>query len=490
LLGVVLVFHDVTEQRRLSGEMSYRATHDALTGLLNRAEFESRLTRTLSKAHKEKSEHALLFIDLDQFKLVNDSCGHSAGDQLLQQVAKLLRNAVRASDTLARIGGDEFAVILEDCTSEQALRVAQQICDRVDEFRFSYDGRRFRIGTSIGLVPLDNRWSAPAAVLQAADASCYAAKEEGRNRVHTWFNTDAAMHARNGEAQWASRLEQAIDEDRFVLHAQRIVPLHSQETGLHAEVLLRMVDDDGSLIAPGAFLPAAERFHLSSRIDRWVLRRVVGMLLARPDLSNIDMLCVNLSGQSIGDRVFHRDTLEILTASGSEVCKRLCLEITETAAVTNMTDAALFVEKVRALGVRVALDDFGAGASSFGYLKSLAVDLLKIDGQFVRDVIEDPLDDATVRCFVDVAQVVGVSTVAEFIDNPAVLARMREIGVDYGQGFHLHRPEAIEALLDGPPVPQRRGEDSPKAPSPRPSPGVEGSTPARQQGPRVRPIRA
>ena len=447
LLGVVLVFHDVTEQRRLSGEMSYRATHDALTGLTNRAEFEARLARTLDKAHQEQSEHALMFIDLDQFKLVNDACGHSAGDQLLQQVAKLLRDAVRARDTLARLGGDEFGVILERCTAEQAQRVAQKICDRMDGFRFIHDSRRFRIGTSIGLVSLDNRWSSPAAVLQAADASCYTAKEAGRNRVHIWFDTDATMRARNGQTQWATRLEQAIDEDQFVLHAQQIFPLATAPGGLYAEVLLRMVEVDGGLVAPGAFLPAAERFHLASRIDRWVLRRVVNLLVSQADLSAIDTLCVNLSGQSIGDRAFHRQAVQILAAAGPEICKRLCLEITETTAVTNMTDAALFVEEVRALGVRVALDDFGAGASSFGYLKSLAVDLLKIDGQFVRDVMDDPLDDATVRCFVDVARVVGVKTVAEFIDKPAVLARMKEIGVDYGQGFLLHRPEPIELLL-------------------------------------------
>ena len=447
MLGVVLVFHDVTEQRRLSGEMSYRATHDALTGLTNRAEFESRLARTLDKAHAEKSENVLMFIDLDQFKLVNDACGHSAGDQLLQQVAKLLRDAVRSRDTLARLGGDEFAVILEHCTGETGLGIAQKICDRMDEFRFLHDGRRFRIGTSIGLVPLDNRWATPAAALQAADTSCYAAKEAGRNRVHVWYDNDKAMHARQGETQWASRLEHAIDEGGFVLHAQRIVPLGTEGNGLHAEVLLRLTDADGSLIAPNAFLPAAERFHFCARIDKWVLRQVVNTLAELPGLTGIDTICVNLSGQSIGDRAFHRQAVEILTAASAPICQLLCLEITETAAITNMTDAALFIDEMRALGVRIALDDFGAGASSFGYLKSLAVDLLKIDGQFVRDVIEDPLDDAAVRCFVDVARVVGVKTVAEFIDKPAVLQRMKELGVDYGQGFLLHYPEPLELVL-------------------------------------------
>jgi diguanylate cyclase (GGDEF)-like protein len=449
MLGAVLVFHDVTEQRRLSGEMRYRATHDVLTGLLNRGEFEARLLRTLEKAHAEQSEHALMYIDLDQFKLVNDACGHSVGDQLLQQVSKLLTDTLRARDLLARIGGDEFAVILEHCTSAQALRAAQQICDRMDDFRFTHDGRRFRIGASVGLVPVDRRWSTTAALMQAADTSCYAAKEAGRNRVHAWFDTDLAMRARRGEMQWATGLEQALDEGRFVLHAQRIDGLGGDEPGVHAEVLLRMVDTNGELVQPGAFLPAAERFHLSPRIDRWVLRQVIERLMALPDPSPVHTLCVNLSGQSIGDREFHRHAIGLLDQAGEAVRRCLCLEITETAAVTNMGDAALFIDRVHALGVRVALDDFGAGASSFGYLKTLAVDLLKIDGQFIKNLIEDPLDDAMVRCFVDVAKVVGVKTVAEFVDRAETLARVRGIGIDYAQGFLLHEPEAIERVLGG-----------------------------------------
>lgn len=448
VLGVVLVFHDVTEQRRLSGEMSYRATHDALTGLVNRAEFESRLRRTLDKARQERSEHSLLYIDLDQFKLVNDACGHSVGDQLLQQMAKLLREAVRARDTLARLGGDEFAVILEYCPSDQAQRVAQKICDRMEEFRFLHDERRFRIGASIGLVPVDNRWANTAAAIQAADTSCYAAKEAGRNRVHAWFDTDQAMLARHNQMQWATRLEQALDEDQFILYAQHIEALgEGSTTGLYVEVLVRLLDSDGSLILPGAFLPAAERFHMATRIDRWVLKRALQQIQAMADTSALDTLCINLSGQSVGDRAFHRHAIDALTEAGSAVCGRICLEITETAAVTNMADAAIFIKQARALGVRVALDDFGAGASSFGYLKTLKVDLLKIDGSFIRNVIDDPLDDAAVRCFVDVARVVGVKTVAEFVDRPQVLARVREIGIDYAQGFLLHRPEPIEKLF-------------------------------------------
>ncbi|MFN0183970.1 MAG: PAS domain-containing protein [Aquabacterium sp.] len=447
VLGVVLVFHDVTEQRRLSGEMSYRASHDALTGLVNRAEFESRLKRLHERSREDHTQHAMLFIDLDQFKLVNDACGHAVGDQLLQQVARLLRETVRARDTLARLGGDEFAVLLEHCTTDQAQRVAQQICDRMEQFRFVHDERRFRIGTSIGLVPMDRRWTAIDAVIQAADAACYAAKEAGRNRVHTWFDTDQAVAARHGEMQWATRLEQAIDEDRFVLYAQCITPLGACDGGCHAEVLIRLLDANGALIPPGAFLPAAERFHLATRIDRWVLSRAIGHVQDLADLTAVSLLSINLSGQSVGDRAFHRHAIDLLVAAGPAVCQRLCLEITETAAVTNLADAAVFIEQVRALGVRFALDDFGAGASSFGHLKSLKVDLLKIDGQFIKDLIDDPLDDAAVRCFVDVARVVGVQTVAEFVDRPEILQRVREIGIDFAQGFLLHRPEPIETVL-------------------------------------------
>ena len=448
VLGVVLVFHDVTEQRRLSGEMNHRATHDALTGLVNRAEFEIRLQRTLNQSHAEGTQHAMLFIDLDQFKVVNDSCGHSVGDTLLQQVAKLLIAALRNGDTVARLGGDEFAVILTHCTTDQAQRVAQQICDRMEDSRFTHDDRRFRIGASIGLVPVDNRWATTAAAMQAADNSCYAAKDAGRNRVHTWFDTDQTMRARHGEIEWATRIEEALDENRFVLHAQCIAALAADGSGLRAEVLVRLTAASGELIPPGAFLPAAERFHLATRVDRWVLQKVLDELSAMPDVSRVEMLCVNLSGQSIGDRAFHRHAMTALLAAGHDVCARVCLEITETAAVTNMADAAAFIEQVRSLGVRVALDDFGAGASSFGYLKTLTVDMLKIDGQFIRDLMDDPLDDAAVRCFVDVARVVGVKTVAEFVDKPELLQRVRELGIDFAQGFLLHRPEPLQSVLD------------------------------------------
>jgi diguanylate cyclase (GGDEF)-like protein/PAS domain S-box-containing protein len=445
-LGAVLVFHDVTVPRRMAREMKFRATHDALTGLGNRAEFETRLQRVLFKAHEDASEHALLYIDLDQFKLVNDTCGHAAGDQLLQQVARLLRVAIRDRDTLARLGGDEFGIILEHCSVEHSQRVAEQICERMEDFRFSHNERRFRVGTSIGLVTIHPHWLNTEAILQAADAACYAAKDAGRNRVHTWLESDLEVRARHGEMQWTTRIEHALDNDLLVLYAQRIEALSTPNHGIHAEVLVRMRDTDGSLIPPGAFLPAAERFHLASRIDKWVLNHTIAWMQSLPCFDAVENLSINISGQSAGDRAFQHWAIEVLKAAGPSICARLCFEITETAAVTHLADAAQFMAQVRALGLRVALDDFGAGASSFGYLKSLPVDYLKIDGQFIRDLVDDPLDDVAVRCFVEVARVVRVKTVAEFVDKPEVLARLKAIGVDMVQGYWLHRPAPIDQL--------------------------------------------
>ncbi len=261
LSGVVLVFHDVTEQRRLDREMRWRASHDLLTGLLNRGEFDRRLQQVLQRSREEGTRHALLYLDLDQFKLINDACGHPTGDRLLLQIGQLLGGCVRPGDTLARLGGDEFGVLLERCGIHQAQRIAQLICERMEEFRFVHDGRRFRVGASIGLVPLDARWRQADAVMQAADSACYVAKEAGRNRVHLWFDTDETLRRHQGQMHWARRLEQALDEDRFELHAQRILPIGRQDGGLHCEVLLRLRDgDDGALVPPGHFLPAAERF--------------------------------------------------------------------------------------------------------------------------------------------------------------------------------------------------------------------------------------
>lgn len=446
MVGTVVVFHDVTEQRRVSEEVSHKATHDALTGLFNRDEFESLIKRVFQQTIHEEQRHALMYIDLDHFKLINDSCGHTAGDKLLQRVSKMLTEAVRDGDVVARLGGDEFAILLEDCPAETAGRLAKKICDKAEELRFVHNERRFRVGASIGLVPFDGRWATWESVLQAADTCCYAAKEGGRNSVHVWSDSDLTTRARQGELHWAARISQALDEDRFALFAQQIVGLQGPQAGLRAELLLRMIDTDGSIIPPGAFLPPAERFHLVSRIDHWVLRHAVAWIGALP-AAPLDELSVNLSGQSVNDSVFREWAVGLLSQAGTAVCSKLCLEVTETAAVTHLADAALFFDEVRRIGVRVALDDFGAGASSFGYLKTLHVDVLKIDDQVVKNVSVDPIDQATVRCFIDLAKVVGSKTVAKFVDGPEVLERICSMGVDFAQGFHLHRPCPIDDLL-------------------------------------------
>ncbi len=447
LLGAVLVCRDVSEQRHLAQVMMHRATHDELTQVFNRSEFETRLRKLISRLQQVSGNHAMMFIDLDQFKLVNDACGHSVGDQLLREMAGMLRQSLREHDILARLGGDEFGVILHDCTVEQARNIAQGICDTMDDFRFNHGARRFRIGASIGLVPLDAQWNSLSAIMKAADTSCYAAKDAGRNRVHVWFDSDHAMRIRRGDMQWAGRLEQSLDDNRFELHVQQLVSLGIEAPGLNAEVLIRLRDDAGELILPSAFLPAAERFHLATRIDRWVLQNTIEQLSQLPDLSGIELLWINLSGQSIGDRDFQRDALQMLNEAGRDISQRICLEVTETAAVTDIPGAAGFMDELRALQVRTALDDFGAGASSFGYLKSLPVDVLKIDGQFISTIIDDPLAAAAVRCFVDVARVVGLQTVAEHVENAEVLERVRTLGVDFAQGFLLHKPEPIRHVL-------------------------------------------
>ena len=445
--GAVLVFHDVSEQRRLDRELTYRATHDGLTGLANREAFEAQLGSLMDRSKTKDRSSALLYIDLDQFKLVNDACGHSVGDQLLRQLSALLKACVREGDTVARLGGDEFSIILEHCGADRARWIAQNICDQMEEFRFVHDGRRFRVGTSIGLVTIDKDWPSVAEVMQAADISCYAAKEAGRNRVHVWSEADHSMKARHAEMQWIARLEQALEEDRFELYGQRIEALDGPTDGLHCEVLLRLRDASGAIVLPGAFMPAAERFHMATRIDRWVVRRTFDWMQQAGGLvDRIGMIAVNLSGQSINDRTFHHDVCEMIRHAAFDV-RKLCFEITETAAITNLGEARMFIEEVRGLGVRIALDDFGAGASSFGYLKVLPVDYLKIDGQFITHLVEDALDNAAVRCFRDIARVVGVRTIAEFVECPSQRQALIEIGVDMGQGYLIHRPEPLALAM-------------------------------------------
>ena len=434
---------------QLHAEVSHRAAHDALTGLLNRDEFERVLQETLDSPPDNREQHAVLFIDLDRFKIVNDSCGHSGGDQLLREVATLIRRIVRVSDVVARIGGDEFAVILSRCDQVSARQLSEHICLSIDDYRFVQSGQSFHIGASIGLVMLNEHWGSVAAVIQAADSACYIAKETGRNRVYLYVDSDLGVQTQRGITNWVQRLHTALDEGRMRLYWQHIVPICAIADGrLRGEVLLRMADGD-QMIEPGAFLPVAERYALASRIDRWVLTSVFDWLSRHAhQLPDIDSLSINLSGQSISDPEFQQFLIDLMRKSDFDH-HMLCFEVTETSAITKLGQSIAFFEQLRELGTRVALDDFGSGMSSFTYLKSLPVDVLKIDGQFMRQLEDDSYDQAAVRAICDVARATGKRTVAEGIETVAVADMLRGFGVQYGQGFLWHSPAPLATLLSG-----------------------------------------
>ncbi|MEY8875386.1 MAG: EAL domain-containing protein [Leptothrix sp. (in: b-proteobacteria)] len=450
VIGVVLVFHDVTEQRQLVSEIRHRASHDALTGLVNRTEFEQRLLRALTNAHEHDSQHALLYIDLDQFKPVNDACGHAAGDRLLRQISAMLQQGVRSRDTLARLGGDEFGLILEHCSLEQAERIAHEVRERVEQYRYVHDGRQFRIGASIGLVAVTSSWHNTTALLQAADSACYAAKEAGRNRVHVWFDADqdATQLGHTNDTQWLPRLQRALDDNRFVLYGERIEPLGAAASGqLHCEVLLRLRDPQGALLLPEVFMAQAERLHMAARIDLWVVRQVLALLeSAGAALQDLGVLSVNLSGASISDPACHAALGQLLAAQPAE-SPRICFEITESIAIGRLAETETFINAMQQHGVRFAIDGCGRGVSLLGTLKHLPLHFLKIDGEFVRDLVNDPVDQAMVRCIHEVAHALGWQTIAEFVDRAEVHEALRRIGIDHVQGFLLHQPVPLEAVL-------------------------------------------
>lgn len=440
---------DITTEAELNAEILYQANHDTLTRLLNRRAFELRLSQCLEQPRQaDDPGHALLYIDLDQFKIVNDAAGHAAGDRLLVEVAGLLRAFQSPETCLARLGGDEFALLLPHCDVPQAEATAQRIIETFEVFRFQARDQHFRIGVSIGVVPLLEQGIPTDAVMQAADTCCFIAKETGRNRWHTWVEGNADMVRRNQAMRWVTRLQDALDEQRLVLYAQRIVSLDpTDDPSLRAELLLRLREHDGSLVMPGAFLPPAERFQIATRLDQWVLETTLSLLADLSNLDCISYLALNVSGQSVVDASFLQTVDRLLAKAGPEISGRLCFEITETAVITSVTSALGFITMVRRRGATVAIDDFGAGTASFGTLKSLEMTHLKIDGQFVTGVIDDPLDDVAVRSFVEAAEVIGLTTVAEFVESAPVLERLRDIGVDYAQGFFLHQPEPFEVVL-------------------------------------------
>jgi diguanylate cyclase (GGDEF)-like protein/PAS domain S-box-containing protein len=442
--GGVLVFHDVSESRELNRRLSYAASHDVLTELVNRREFEQRLERALKSAKARETSYAVLYLDLDQFKIVNDACGHNAGDALLKQIGSLLKSKIRWRDTLARLGGDEFGVLLESCTMDEALRSAEALRENIGDYRFTWDDRTFRLGVSIGVVPITAATDDVASLLSAADSACAAAKDAGRNRVYNYQENDIDLMKRRKEMQWAARISNALDENRFELFRQTIQPLQpNTEHGAHYELLIRMRDEQGQLIAPGLFIAAAERYGLMTAIDRWVIAQAFTWLVSEADERERLSLCaINLSGQSLADEKFLPFVIEQFKKSGlAGSC--ICFEITETAAIASYAQANRFIHALKELGCRFALDDFGTGLSSFGYLKHFPVDFLKIDGSFVKEILHDPIDREMVRSINEIGHLTGKQTIAEFAENPEIITMLRGMGIDYAQGYGVSEPKRL-----------------------------------------------
>jgi diguanylate cyclase (GGDEF)-like protein len=436
------------ERQFFVDEIVYQATHDMLTGLFNRQEFERRLGHLLGTVSNDGSAHAICYLDLDQFKIVNESCGHEAGDEMLRQLAGLFQTQVRQHDTLARLGGDEFGVLLGGCTPEQGQRLANALRQTVETFSFIWKNKRFRIGVSIGLVAIDKNSGNVAAVLRAADSACYVAKETGRNRIHVYHEQDENLLKRDSELQWVTRIPQALDENRFELYAQLISPAQeNSDNRVHYELLLRLRDKNGQIVSPGVFLPVAERYQLAGRLDRWVVAHALQWLARHPDVSKtVALWGINLSGQSLSEESFLEFVLQQLDETAI-FADQICFEITETAAIANLTGAVRFINSLKQRGCRFALDDFGSGLSSFAYLKNLPVDFVKIDGVFVKDIIDNPLDFAMVRSINEIGQLMDKKTIAEFVENETILDKLRSLGVDYVQGYGIGRPQPLRDLI-------------------------------------------
>ena len=450
LTGIALLFSllvartVITSTARKNRQIAYQASHDALTGLINRRAFEYRIERTIEHARTESATHALLYMDLDQFKVINDTCGHTAGDELLRKLSHLLLSSVRQRDTLSRLGGDEFGMLLENCPLERAVEIANEQLTTIKEFQFNWCDKSFTVGVSIGIVPIDRCSIDLASILSAADSACYMAKESGRDQVQIAQLGDRRLQKRLDEMQWVPRLTKALEEDRFALYFQPITPCadrHGQDK--HIEILLRMLDEDGTVIAPGAFLPACEKYNLATSIDRWVISHAMEWLAN--DSTHGDwpvVISINLSGQSIGNPEMLKFIINEMDKTGVDPAK-IIFEITETAAISNIISATGFMLTLRGCGFRFSLDDFGSGLSSFAYLKKLPVDFLKIDGSFVRDILSDPVDHAMVKAINELGHLLGKQTIAEFVETHELAAELRKMGVDFAQGYVYAKPQPL-----------------------------------------------
>ena len=438
---------DITERKQSSISLEYLATHDSLTGVYNRREFERCLRKALGTAKENDSDLTLLYMDLDQFKVVNDTCGHKAGDVLIKQLSQQLNDVVMNKGMLARLGGDEFGVLLEGDNAQMAFLLANKLLNTVQEFRFIWDNRIFSLGVSIGMVSWKQNAQTPEQLLSMADAACYMAKEQGRNQIHTYSDQDEKMQRYESELTWVTHINDALEQNKFELFYQHYYPLKKVASGHHYELLIRMRDDNGDIVPPASFLPAAERYNLTAQIDRWVIENYFSWLSTQPEhKENLSRCNINLSGNSLADKdlkLFILNAFEKYNVPYSKIC----FEITESMAIVKMEETLQFINTFHQLGCTFALDDFGSGFSSYAYLKSLPVNFVKIDGSFVKDLLVDNIDMAMVCSIKDVASAMGMETVAEFVESTEIMVELGKIGVDYAQGYGVAKPAPLSGFV-------------------------------------------
>jgi len=444
LVGAVVMLHDVTEMRGLTRQMSYQAAHDALTGLVNRREFERRLEEAIEGGHRGDGQHVLAYLDLDRFKIVNDTSGHLAGDSMLREVAKLLRDAVRDSDTVGRIGGDEFGILLVGCPLDKARQIADDVTRAVGDHRFVWRDKIYNIGASIGLVEISRESGTLEELIAAADTACYVAKKQGSGRVVVYSARDEALARHTGEIQWLQRLQAALKENRFHLYHQVIVPAHGEDSGPAMEVLVRLQDESGHDLLPAEFMRAAERYRLMGLVDRWVVQTTLaalgrGAIAVEPRHS----IAINISGQTLGDAQFLEFVVECLDSTGVTP-GQVCFEIAESAVIANLDHARRFVGVLHGMGCQFALDDFGSGVGSFSNLKTLPLDYLKIDGSFIRNLARDSVNQAMVTAMIKLARTLNFKVIAEQVEDSAAEEAARRMGVDYLQGYAIGRPQPLQ----------------------------------------------
>lgn len=434
---------DITKIKSLTQEMTYQATHDSLTNLINRREFERRLDKSIKNAKTNHATHSLCYMDLDKFKVVNDTCGHVAGDELLKQISFAINKKIREADTFARLGGDEFALLFEGCSIENAAELAEEIRLEIEKYRFHWDEKTFKIGVSIGIVSIDSISGTAKDIQSAADTACYIAKEKGRNRIHMYSIDSKEITEHTNETNWLTRINIALDNDDFILYFQKIASIENKGD-IHYEVLIRMIDTNNNLISPSAFLPAAERFNIMTAVDNWVIKNTLP-IMSQNKYKHINF-SINLSGQSLGDSKFMNDCIAQISESHIDA-NRVCFEITETAMIENLNTAIKSVSILRGFGCKVALDDFGSGLSSFAYLKNLPVDYLKIDGSLIKDLDKDTINVTMVNSINHIGHSMGLKTIAEYVENSAVLKILSDMKVDYVQGYGIAKPIPLEEIM-------------------------------------------